>query len=68
MVGWSNRRKILLFYRLAQRLSMETGVEHEVDHIVPLQGRLVSGLHVEANLQVILKTENRRKFNHFQPE
>ena len=38
---------------------MET--PHEVDHIVPLQGKNVCGLHWEKNLQVIPKTENRKK-------
>ena len=36
---------------------------HEVDHIVPLQGALVSGLHVETNLQYLLVYENRVKGN-----
>jgi len=38
---------------------------HEVDHIIPLQGKLVSGLHVEANLQYLPAEENRKKANSF---
>jgi hypothetical protein len=35
----------------------------EVDHIIPLKHAQVSGLHTPANLQILTRTENRRKGN-----
>jgi len=58
---WADKEKMKAVYIEAQRLTAETGINHEVDHIYPLQGDTVSGLHVENNLQVITMTENRKK-------
>ena len=60
---WANRKKIERIYELAAWTSRITGEQFEVDHVIPLQGNNVSGLHVENNLQVIPRSENRVKNN-----
>lgn len=60
---WFDDALVEAVYTEAERLSAETGIPHEVDHVVPLQGRMVSGLHVADNLQIITREENRKKSN-----
>ncbi len=55
-------------YLLAVDRSIKTGVPHEVDHIVPLQSKVVCGLHNEFNLRVITRRENLSKKNYFWPD
>ena len=64
--AWSNLAAISAIYAEARRLSEETGILHEVDHIIPLQGKLVSGLHCESNLQILTTAANRSKSNNFE--
>ena len=64
--AWADLSEIEKFYNLARRLMETTGEEHHVDHIIPLQGRRVCGLHVETNLQVLTAADNLAKGNRFE--
>lgn len=57
---WANLKAIEAVYTIAKIAGFE------VDHIVPLRGKLVSGLHVHYNLQLLTKTENARKGNRYE--
>lgn len=56
------------FYDVAVARSMQMGIQHEVDHVIPLNHKLVGGLHVPWNLQVLTREENRAKGNRFMQE
>ena len=60
-----NAHLIVAKYQLANMLTRETGKPHHVDHIIPLQGKNVSGLHVFSNLRVIPGEENVKKSNKY---
>lgn len=59
---WVDKKAIREIVNLAKSQGLT------VDHIVPLQSNIVSGLHVPANLQIVPMKENHRKFNKEWPD
>lgn len=55
-------------FDLAKRRECATGVKWHVDHVVPLQSKIVCGLHNEFNLAVITARENTSKGNRRWPD
>jgi hypothetical protein len=66
--GWlteGDLKVIKGFYAIAQMLSRSNNEAWHVDHKIPLQGHLVSGLHVPSNLQLMRGIENETKRNEY---
>lgn len=63
---WTDLEAIKSLYKEAAERTRSTGIKHHVDHIVPLRGEFVSGLHVPANLQILTAAENMKKHNNFE--
>lgn len=57
MPAWADKKEMNQIYSEARKM----GSQYEVDHIVPLRGTLVCGLHCEHNLQIITRRANRQK-------
>jgi hypothetical protein len=62
---WADLKAIRKVYEDSHRVTKETGLEHHVDHIIPMRGKLVSGLHIAENLRVLPGPENLAKGSKF---
>lgn len=63
MPSWADELAIKRIYQECAEASARTGVKHHVDHIIPVQGQNVCGLHVHWNLRIIPAAANLRKSN-----
>lgn len=54
-------------YTKATQLTIDTGIPHHVDHLIPIVNDLVCGFHVYSNLQILTAKDNLRKSNFFTP-
>ena len=66
--SWADKDALAEVYRRAKELRSATGQRWHVDHVVPLNHKLVCGLHVGANLQIITAGANIEKANKRWPE
>lgn len=61
-----HKDEMALIYSLKYDMQNVCGQVMEIDHIVPLQGKNVCGLHVPWNLRIVTRVVNRRKHNHLE--
>ena len=66
-VSWNDPDLTKAYYALA-KIYREAGFDCHVDHIAPLRGKTVSGLHVHNNLTVLPARDNLAKGNHTWPD
>lgn len=60
---WFEEPEVRGLYLLARQISKQTGIPHDVDHIIPLINKHVCGLHCLVNLRIIPSRENGKKTN-----
>jgi 5-methylcytosine-specific restriction endonuclease McrA len=65
--SWVSNEQLDPIHAEAKRLTVETGVRHVVDHIVPINHPYVCGLTVPWNLQVITWQQNASKSGYWNP-
>jgi 5-methylcytosine-specific restriction endonuclease McrA len=65
---WVSHKEMAQLHAEKLRRTEETGIEHVLDHIVPLNHPYVCGLNVPWNLQIITRAQNAAKSNKWCPD
>jgi hypothetical protein len=65
--AWANHADTVAVYAEAAR-RRRLGMDATVDHIIPLHGKEVCGLHIASNMRIIPRSENSSKNNKFLEE
>jgi hypothetical protein len=65
---WVNREHLKRLHAYARFLTITTGVEHVLDHIIPLNHPAVCGLTVPSNLRIITRAQNASKSGKWNPD
>lgn len=63
---WFDKEKVAAIYAEAKRLR-KAGIQAEVDHIFPIQGDVVCGLHWHGNMQILTRAQNTAKGSRIDP-
>lgn len=62
-VSTEERKQIRLLYQQKETLQIANGKEYNIDHIIPLNSKVVCGLHILSNLRIIDADLNNQKGN-----
>jgi hypothetical protein len=65
---WVNHKEMLALRKLKIQMTQMTGIEHVLDHVIPLKHPSVCGLNVPWNLQVLTRAQNAAKSNNWCPD
>jgi 5-methylcytosine-specific restriction endonuclease McrA len=65
---WVSNKELLALNAEARRITEETGILHELDHVVPVNNPRVCGLSVPWNLEILTHQQNNAKSNYWNPD
>lgn len=63
--SWCNHEDIITIYSKCKEFSIKLGCSLQVDHVIPIAGKLVSGLNIPENLQLLDQPINASKSNKY---